>query len=544
MRFIIFVMILILGVCAQADGGLPTQGRSDFDLLIAKNGNTIPNTFEGLWRLVNDHSLYSGKSSFIPHGRSLQRNLSDFASPRVLYTNGESSSGYGKDSKLPTSLADLSNYLPQANIFLAYTKRSNTVEVISYNETLGRYEFQIIRNFGPGLEPKLMYTPRGLCLSCHQNEGPIFSHFPWNETDHNFAVNREMRRTMPFAETHGLLQVAEDGTFTETTTSFDLAVRRAAKLLGFQKLWHEGCGPQGSTQASTCHRLILEMMLVDPQHRKPSHVQELEAILRGSWPRGGLQLVSSELIDRTTDVPFDPKPTEPIFDPLQPLQSTHFPILKDPGNAGITAVFSFSEVKLIKEQLTHQDVSEILSSPEFDAIWANSIFNRRAFIETLSRKIGQTPSVSWSNLATQVPAAVLDKFEVQADGSRSSDPRLRYFRQYCSECHSGSDATDPFNFMSAQSDDALIVALRSNPQILKRLEWKHTSEPQQMPPIASALGRHFRDHLEKREEMIRFLTEGKTARPMPKPELCEEILSAPKIEAPSWTDKFRSWLSR
>ncbi len=56
---------------------------------------------------------------------------------------------------------------------------------ISYNEKAGRFEFQVVHNYGPGLTPTVSYASRPLCMGCHQNGGPIWSEPPWEETNSN-----------------------------------------------------------------------------------------------------------------------------------------------------------------------------------------------------------------------------------------------------------------------------------------------------------------------------------------------------------------------
>src|SRR5437899_2289603 len=52
----------------------------------------------------------------------------------------------------------------------------------------GRFEFQLMKDFRPGGTPKLVYANRRICMSCHQNGGPLFSRPTWDETNANPKV--------------------------------------------------------------------------------------------------------------------------------------------------------------------------------------------------------------------------------------------------------------------------------------------------------------------------------------------------------------------
>ena len=63
-------------------------------------------------------------------------------------------------------------------VSLGHQPKADTIEVISYNEQAGRFEFQVVSDYREGGEPKVEYAKRALCMSCHQSGGPIFFSFP------------------------------------------------------------------------------------------------------------------------------------------------------------------------------------------------------------------------------------------------------------------------------------------------------------------------------------------------------------------------------
>ncbi|MEM7647297.1 MAG: hypothetical protein AAF203_10330, partial [Pseudomonadota bacterium] len=81
-------------------------------------------------------------------------------------------------------------------LFLGYLEPTNQIEVISFNKSIGRMEFQIVSDFAEGLKPKVEYVSRNKCLRCHISGGPIFSVFAWNEGPNSARVQDLMARAM------------------------------------------------------------------------------------------------------------------------------------------------------------------------------------------------------------------------------------------------------------------------------------------------------------------------------------------------------------
>ena len=69
--------------------------------------------------------------------------------------------------------ADLGMLL-RGRLFFGFVEDAREIEVISYNEAAGRFEFQLVRDYFEGGVPRITYAKRSLCTSCHQGEAPIF----------------------------------------------------------------------------------------------------------------------------------------------------------------------------------------------------------------------------------------------------------------------------------------------------------------------------------------------------------------------------------
>ncbi len=120
----------------------------------------------------------AAKAVLIPLGRSLQRNSAApefFAYPRAVVAADAEPAGTG----------DL--YLKD-RLYLGYQEKANLLEVISYNEDAGRFEFQVVTDYRAGGTPRIAYANRTLCVACHQNAAPIFSRAVWDETNANPRV--------------------------------------------------------------------------------------------------------------------------------------------------------------------------------------------------------------------------------------------------------------------------------------------------------------------------------------------------------------------
>jgi len=105
---------------------------------------------------------------FIPDGRSIQRANTDLCHPRVV-----------------TAVET-----PRGTTYLGYSEKAQAVEVISWNESKTQFEFLQIKNYGANGKPELTHAERNLCLSCHQNGGPIFARAPWREINNPFQMQK------------------------------------------------------------------------------------------------------------------------------------------------------------------------------------------------------------------------------------------------------------------------------------------------------------------------------------------------------------------
>lgn len=309
----------------DTDSELPAIGRSLFDQLTGNaNGYNIPYPYE---KLVAQLRAQAGCASnectqqvLIPLGRSLQRPAAIgeyFSFPRVVTAfTAEATSTAQSNSPTATLLL-------RDRLFLGYQENSDTIEVISYNDAAGRFEFQLVTNYHAGGSPRVNYATRAICGSCHQGLSPIFSRPLWQETNADPVIAARLRAHA--ASVHGVkAQVAID-----EPQNIDAATDRANRLARAQAVWQLGCG--NDSVARRCRAALLKAAL---QYRlSGNHHYDEQALIAArnliaqrwqtQWP-SGLMLPDNNLANRVPDLRYlDGQPQRaiyiaPTFDALTP----------------------------------------------------------------------------------------------------------------------------------------------------------------------------------------------------------------------------------
>ncbi len=218
---------------------LPPTGRSLFDFLVTERtaagaAYRVPFPFTALTQAITDgldraRSSSATRQVLIPLNRSLQRHAAEpdfFAHPRaVVAVDAEPrpQSGHG-------------GMLMRDRLFLGYQEKAGVIEVISYNEAAGRFEFQVVKDYRAGAAPRVFYANRALCVVCHQNHAPIFARQVWDETAANPRIGALLR-----AQGRAFYGIpARHGV--DVPYAIDSATDRANELSATQRLWQEGCG--------------------------------------------------------------------------------------------------------------------------------------------------------------------------------------------------------------------------------------------------------------------------------------------------------------
>ncbi len=316
----------------------PGRGRSYFDTVFSQmNGDqriyNVPYPFQKVLDRVNQYMGYSGqtdndnalKTVLFPLGRSLQRNAAlggnanaaydinlFFRYPRVVV-------GIDRETK------DANNPLAlnlKGRMYLGFHERSKVIEAISYNDQEGRFEYQVVRDYEAGKTPKVVYANRQVCLGCHQNQTPIFSTGPWQETNAHLPIYSVLEKQMQTA----FGDVPCDGSRTQpycytgtgankkyqyfgAPTRVDTAVPYAIDTLtdknnyfhAFQKMWLTLC------QTDDCQKKNLKSILTyllngqegvfQPKSAKDNELVAFEGRFRQRFPNG-MKIPSANIPNR------------------------------------------------------------------------------------------------------------------------------------------------------------------------------------------------------------------------------------------------------
>jgi len=289
---------------------LPAAGLSRFDQLFLTQDDRyqIPYPFTNLIAYLETRIDNGGKSGvrqvFVPIGRSLQRNTAApdfFKYPRaVIALQGE-----------PVSTLEDNAAVLEYRLFIAHQPKSASLEVISYNDSAGRFEFQLVENYDADERPRVSQANRLMCLSCHQNMAPIFATRPWSETTFNVDIANRLVATLP-QQFNSLI-----GTVTADADAIDLLVERANYLAVAQLIWQQGCANARCRAAIL--RALLQYRLSGKSgfaHRHPGYRVDYFAELERNWERkwpDGLALSNGRIADRD---PFDNTALKTAQDPL------------------------------------------------------------------------------------------------------------------------------------------------------------------------------------------------------------------------------------
>lgn len=497
---------------------LPPQGtRSLFDHLI-KEAGALPYPFERLVDLVASYDREGKKpvALLVPDGRSLLKAQATFEKPRVVVA---------ASSRIADSDSDLGMHLG-ARLFLGFVEDANEIEVISYNEEAGRFEFQLVSDYREGGIPTLAYARRSLCVTCHQAEAPIFPERPWQETNAEPRIARRIldARAVPAAERgrasyRGVPIVVP----LAAAEAFDDLVQTANVLPTAQSIFIDGCGGDPANGVE-CRRRMLSLSLQSLWNLQPDPAETgaLLELQRKSWPAGGIAVPNSSLPNRDPpadsasgpglgarlarlfgrdSVPEDDSlppsvrafqkapPPRPELDPLTPRGPRRIlDATTQEGVFGVAQLFSPNDARLLEKQ-SQGDVGRLgraLSSRDAIVILAARPLRRRATVRTLLAGLGgESPprSSGESDEGMSAPTVAGAKPLEIAKGSP-----LEPFERHCFACHRGNPAAR-LDLMTGDTEEEVLARLKQVGKIREVLDFERylgtSKEATLMPPRGS-----------------------------------------------------------
>lgn len=496
-------------VRASAPGeDLPPAGtRSLFDHLLAQNDG-LPWPFEKLVALVAAQSP-GGEPPLvlmIPHGRSLLKASADFARPRVLLA---------ADVQAPGTPASLGLNL-RGQLFLGFVEAANEIEVLSYNERAGRYEFQLVQNYCENCVPRIVYARRAICTSCHQGGAPIFPQRPWSETNGQPEIAEAIvaaRGGEPYLGVPPRAALAVPERYDELTDF-------GAFLLAAQAAWAAVEVPTRRQMTELALRYAAEPGAFGDGG---ALAQDLRAVAPAGWPAAGIAVAESDLRNR-----------DPLLEPaisgrgLRGFWYTRVrPPAQPPGakdNEDLEAFDRLPRLPAELDPLSPRPPRRLLAPGSLDAVYglaqlfsaedlarldAAAGYQRERWLAALQRvpeTVWQAPALSRVDLLQALLAdpalggqtlayCCLDTAEMSEPVASGVPPLaiaegsvLRHYERYCFACHRGNPAAR-LNFMAGSDEAEVLARIRDTAKIRDALDWTRYAGTDQagqlMPPVDS-----------------------------------------------------------
>ncbi len=495
---------------------LPPAGtRSLFDHVLAQNDG-LPFPFEKLVGVVQRQAPEGSKplAVMIPLGRSLLKASANFHEPRVVFA-----ADYHADNT-DTNLG----LAPRGQLFMGFTEAANEIEVISYNELAGRFEFQLVQNYCRGCAPRIVYARRAICQTCHQGGSPIFSVRPWQETNGQVEISNrivEARGAEPFLAVQPVQPLSSPERIDELTDVGNF-------INATQRSWLDGCGVDGVE----CRRLMLKLalrFLDDPAAFDPAQpdAQRLRELQARAWPSDGIPVPNNDLPNRN-----------PLTEKLRWRDRVAAMLAKKTdakakNNEDLGAFEKLPKLPAALDPLSSRAPKKILTAQDLDGVFGLSQFftasDRRmllaaggfvwtSVLEGVDRLPGSVFAAQpFSRVkavqALMTPGAILD---VRKDAMErvqpgycclattemspplaigvpplaiSSGSVLHHFETHCFACHRGNP-TKRLNFMGGASEAEVLESIKGTSAIRDALDWdryRNTDKANKlMPPADSA----------------------------------------------------------
>jgi hypothetical protein len=255
---------------------LPPTGQSLFDRLVP---DPVPFPLTDLVARIETRLGAKFDRVLIPLGRSLQRSAGApefFRYPRaVLAMTSEPDPRAGVYAK--------------DRLFLGYQENASIIEVISYNDAAGRFEFQLVKNYGEGKIPQVYYARREVCTVCHQNHAPLFPRQLWDETSANPKVSRLLAQV---SNTFYGIAASESA---DVPYRIDNTVHRANQFSVAQTVWR--AAGSDTLRAALLRAAVLYRLADSRAFDWKFSASPLKALWHQRWPRG-MRLPNPEISNR------------------------------------------------------------------------------------------------------------------------------------------------------------------------------------------------------------------------------------------------------
>jgi hypothetical protein len=457
---LMFALFLSPTVPAQND--LPPVGHSRFDALIGNEA--VPYPFSSLMKKINAQmqpdpgGLPPLKVTLIPLGRSLQKDAGApdyFRFPRVVAA---------ADGNNRPGIAPLKDRL-----FLGFHEKGEVVEVISYNDAAGRFEFQVVRDYAPGKTPKIFYARRALCLACHQNGAPIFARPLWDETPANPEIATRLKKARS-----NFYKVKLTGT--DIAYFIDASADRASQFSVWQTLWRQGCGEDAA--GARCRRDVFATALDYAKNGRLPHADSLPALTarwKTLWPKG-LAIPNPDLPNRDPLAPLQDAANDPLL-PRPPLEIWQSPDV----TAFVVGLAGMLDVPVVGA--LPADLNAAL-----DRMLADGHFDAQPFTAALLDNLHGALGKPRAHAQTKLPHP-----RVEPVSAAANNPLMAPFRAHCATCHD-TTLPHPPNFLHGSATQVEANLDQCAERIFVRLSRAHAPAGSPgvaaMPPVSGLAARN------------------------------------------------------
>lgn len=486
------------------ESDLPPEGsRSLLDYWLAEQGG-IPFPFSRFVEALAAEDI-RGRDPLmvlIPDGRSLLKAQADFTAPRIVLA-----------ASMQTPEGALQQPDFKGRLYLGFTELANEIEVLSYNEQAGRFEFQLISDYCEGCNPRLVYAKRAICITCHQGGVPIFSVRPWEET--NAQAGIAARIAEHYSDSvHG----APIATTLEMPDAIDNLTNQAAVLAATQRAWLDGCG--SGAAGVTCRRELLRHALrwISNPASLDDGAPDLVAAQRVQWPAAGIPIAGNDLRSRdpfdsglyqesfwaqlrrlifgepprqsTGDklADFDLLPRLPAeFDPLSRREPKKNILATDVDAALGVALLFTSQDRARLEQASNYSGAALERAVQAlpDKLFEPAPLRRSVLMNALLQRLGApVPAHRFADLGELSPPLL----EGEPPLALAAGSPLEPFERYCFACHRGNPSAR-LNFMAGPDEASVLASIKAKENMQEVLDWERyrgtRKEGQLMPPADS-----------------------------------------------------------
>lgn len=485
---------------------LPPEGtRSLFDHLIAQN-ESLPFPFEKLVALVQaqDPSGRAPVALLIPKGRSLLKASAHFERPRVLVAADFQAANTDAALGLPA----------RGRLFLGFVEDAAEIEVISYNEAAGRYEFQLVQDYREGGVPRIVYARRAICTTCHQGAAPIFPQRPWSETN----ANPEVARRIVDARGDGAYEGVPAAVALAVPERFDELTDVANLVPVTQRLWLDGCGEgrAGNACRREMFRLAVDFAIDPGGFDGGAATAGLRAMQAQAWPAGGIAVADADIRNR------DPLAERASL--REWLRDLVLPRRRETGRDASESLAAFERLPKLPAELdpvASRAPRRVLTPAVVDGVFGLAQFLTADDVRLLERVAGDAARRHAAIAALPEPLfepapfqrarmlnALLEGLRQPArayaflDTSAMSPPQalgvpplelaagspLQPFAQYCFACHRGNPARR-LDFMAGKDEAEVLANIEATAAIRDALDWERyrgtDKDATLMPPADS-----------------------------------------------------------